>query len=274
MTSTGSPLTVNRPRALGTALRILGSGLLFAVGAVHLDLFLTGYRHIPTIGTLFLLQVIAAFMLALLALALSRRTVALAGAGFALSTLGGYILSLWIGLFGFKEIRTGAGIVAGSLEVAAFAALGGYALFFAPAPTHGPPRLQAVSRRALAPLGALAALAFVIAVANTPGVSSPSGGPTVNSGSATTTSMKISIKNFQFYPPTFSVAPGATIIVTNHDSLAHTLTVLPGSNPLGKFDSGNIAPGRSVTFTAPVKPGSYAFYCAIHNYMIGTLVVK
>jgi len=36
-----------------------------------------------------------------------------AGAGFALSTIGGYILSVWIGLFGFKEVRTTAGIVAG-----------------------------------------------------------------------------------------------------------------------------------------------------------------
>ena len=39
-------------------LRVIGSGLLFATGAVHLDLYLTGYRTIPTIGWLFLLQVI------------------------------------------------------------------------------------------------------------------------------------------------------------------------------------------------------------------------
>ena len=44
------------------ALRLIGSGLLFAAtGAIHLDLYLTGYRTIPTIGWLFLLQVIAAF---------------------------------------------------------------------------------------------------------------------------------------------------------------------------------------------------------------------
>ena len=42
-------------------LRLIGSGLLFATGAIHLDLYLTGYRTIPTIGWLFLLQVIAAF---------------------------------------------------------------------------------------------------------------------------------------------------------------------------------------------------------------------
>jgi predicted lipoprotein with Yx(FWY)xxD motif len=39
--------------------------------------------------------------------------------------LGGYLLSLWIGLFGFTEVRTMAGIVAGVIEVAAFAALAG-----------------------------------------------------------------------------------------------------------------------------------------------------
>ena len=48
---------------------------------------------------------------------------AAAGAGFALATLGGYLLSVWIGLFGFKEVRTTAGIVAGVIEVAAFAVL-------------------------------------------------------------------------------------------------------------------------------------------------------
>ena len=49
-------------RLLG--LRVAGAGLLAAAGAVHLDLYLTGYRSIPTIGWLFLLQVIAGFVLA------------------------------------------------------------------------------------------------------------------------------------------------------------------------------------------------------------------
>jgi predicted lipoprotein with Yx(FWY)xxD motif len=52
---------------------------------------------------------------------------AAAGAVFALATLGGYLLTLWIGLFGFTEVRTTAGIVAGGIEVAAFAALAGLA---------------------------------------------------------------------------------------------------------------------------------------------------
>jgi predicted lipoprotein with Yx(FWY)xxD motif len=108
-------------------LRAAGAGLLAATGAIHLDLYLTGYRSIPVIGWLFLLQVIAAFGIALAVFLSGSRLVAAAGAGFALSTLGGYILSVWIGLFGFKEVRTTPGIVAGVIEVAAFAALAAFA---------------------------------------------------------------------------------------------------------------------------------------------------
>jgi predicted lipoprotein with Yx(FWY)xxD motif len=104
-------------------LRLAGAGLLTATGAIHLDLYLTGYRSIPTIGWLFLLQAITAFGLAMAVLATGSRLIAAAGAGFALATLGGYLLSVWVGLFGFTEIRTTAGIVAGVIEVAAFAAL-------------------------------------------------------------------------------------------------------------------------------------------------------
>jgi len=117
-------------------LRVAGGGLLAVTGAMHLDLYLTGYRSIPVIGWLFLLQVIAAFGLAAAVLVSGSRLAAAAGAGFALSTLGGYLLSVWIGLFGFKEIRTTAGIVAGTVEVAAFATLAVLAL--SPAAQHQP----------------------------------------------------------------------------------------------------------------------------------------
>ena len=121
-------------------LRVSGAGLLIATAAIHLDLYVTGYRTIPTIGWLFLLQVIAAFGLGLAVLAIGGRLVkggqlaAAAGAGFALATLGGYLLSVWIGLFGFKEVRTTAGVVAGLIEVAAFAILAALTLTLAAAP--------------------------------------------------------------------------------------------------------------------------------------------
>jgi len=108
--------------------RIVGAGLLVATGAIHLDLYLTGYRTVPTIGWLFLCQVIAAFAFGVMVLASKSRLLAAAGAGFALSTLGGYLLSLWIGLFGFREVRTAVGVVAGIIEIVAFSALASVAL--------------------------------------------------------------------------------------------------------------------------------------------------
>src|SRR4249920_3419271 len=64
-------------------LRVAGSGLLIATAAIHLDLYLTGYRTIPTIGWLFLLQVLAAFALALAVLVTGSQLAAAAGAGRA-----------------------------------------------------------------------------------------------------------------------------------------------------------------------------------------------
>jgi predicted lipoprotein with Yx(FWY)xxD motif len=164
-------------------LRVAGSGLLIATAAIHLDLYVTGYRTIPTIGWLFLLQVIAAFGLGLAVLVIPGRLVipsrlaAASGALFALATLGGYLLTVSIGLFGFKEVRTTAGIVAGVVEVAAFAVLAALTLSPAPAdtapraPAHGaaagPARLAAqipppVGRAAGVAAGGLAVAALVL----------------------------------------------------------------------------------------------------------------
>ncbi|HEV3069506.1 MAG TPA: hypothetical protein VGY50_16745 [Streptosporangiaceae bacterium] len=104
-------------------LRITGAGLLAATAAIHLDLYLTGFRNIHVIGWLFLLQVIAGFALAAAVLATGNRIAAALGAGFCVAVLGGYVLSIWIGLFGFSEVRTTAGVVAGLIEVAGFAVL-------------------------------------------------------------------------------------------------------------------------------------------------------
>src|SRR5580692_2462123 len=171
-------------------LRVVGSGLLIATAAIHLDLYLTGYRTIPTIGWLFLLQVIAAFGLGLAVLAIPRRLVtpsrlaAAAGAGFALATLGGYLLSVWTGLFGFKEVRTDAGIAAGLVEVAAFVALAALALAPAPAnaaadraaaaPARFPTRIPPAAARAAAmTAGGLAVAALVLFGLVVAGASAP-----------------------------------------------------------------------------------------------------
>ena len=45
-----------RARLLAAGLRLAGGGLLIAVAAIHLDLYVTGYQSIPTIGGLFLFK--------------------------------------------------------------------------------------------------------------------------------------------------------------------------------------------------------------------------
>jgi predicted lipoprotein with Yx(FWY)xxD motif len=104
-------------------LRVAGAVLLAASASVHLALYLTGYESIPTIGWLFLVQFTVGFVLAAGALVTYSRLAAAAGAAFALSTLSAYLWAVRIGLFGFREIRTRAGIAAGLIEVAAFATL-------------------------------------------------------------------------------------------------------------------------------------------------------
>ena len=165
-------------------LRVAGAVLLVVSASIHLDLYLTGYRSIPTIGWLFLVQFLVAFVLAIGALVTHSRLVAVAGAAFALSTLGCYLLAVWIGLFGYKEIRTRAGIAAGLIEVAAFATLALAVAIAdarpAAAPNRPRPRVLAGMRTAVSlvvgAVGAVSVAALVlfgIALASTGGGGEP-----------------------------------------------------------------------------------------------------
>jgi plastocyanin len=81
----------------------------------------------------------------------------------------------------------------------------------------------------------------------------------------------IVIKNFMFSPDSITVSPGAVVTVKNEDSVTHTLTDKTDQNT---FNTGPVAPNQTKTFKAPDKAGSYPFFCTIHQYMTGTLVVR
>jgi len=177
------------------ALRVTGAGLLAASAGIHLDLYLTGYRSVPVIDWLFLLQVIAGFALAAVVLATRSRLAAAVGAAFALSTLGGYLLSVWIGLFGFKEVRTTAGIAAGLIEVAAFAVLALAALTAGPvrgADESASPaaallaRVQAAAPMLIAAVGVVSVLAVVLLGVTVAGAGGPPAGTAGAAGPGTT----------------------------------------------------------------------------------------
>jgi|SRR5580698_4827594 plastocyanin len=101
------------------------------------------------------------------------------------------------------------------------------------------------------------------------GKPSTSGTTGANSGTSGTSGTHVTIQNFMFSPMDLSVAPGATVSVTNKDSATHTLTATGG-----QFNTGNITQNQTKTFTAPTKPGKYNYICNIHQYMMGTITVR
>jgi hypothetical protein len=86
--------------------RLLGVGLTIAMGWIHLQLWVDGFRDVPVIGTLFLLNAIGAVVLSGALLIVPARLLSAAAmvtAVFTAGTLAGLILSLTVGLFGVRE---------------------------------------------------------------------------------------------------------------------------------------------------------------------------
>jgi hypothetical protein len=95
-----------RPVDLGaTAAFAVGGALLIWSAFIHFHLWseTDGYRSIPTIGPLFLLQSITALIIGIGVVAIRRLWAAVIGIGFALTTIAGFLLSVAVGLFGFKD---------------------------------------------------------------------------------------------------------------------------------------------------------------------------
>jgi plastocyanin len=78
----------------------------------------------------------------------------------------------------------------------------------------------------------------------------------------------VSIENFAFNPDTVTITAGTTVTWTNNDTVAHTVTSTDGA-----FDSGNIAPGESFTFTFS-DAGTFDYICSYHPNMQGTVTVQ
>ena len=73
----------------------------------------------------------------------------------------------------------------------------------------------------------------------------------------------------QFAYTSATVAPGATLTVSNLDADDHTVT-----STQGLFDTGAVAAGGAIGFVAPTAPGVYSFVCVIHPSMSGQLTVQ
>ena len=69
-----------------------------------------------------------------------------------------------------------------------------------------------------------------------------------------------------FGPASLTVAVGDTVTWTNDDDSPHTATAA------GQFDSGNLDPGQSFSFTFD-EPGTYSYVCLYHDDMTATITV-
>lgn len=119
--------------------------------------------------------------------------------------------------------------------------------------------------RSLAPPLVVAVVVAAVALLAAPSRPSAtaSGPATVVQGARAT----LRIQNYAYAPPSLTVKAGTMITVTNRDATAHTVT-----GKQGGFDSGSVAPGRSVALTVR-KPGTYTYYCQFHAFMTGTIKV-
>ena len=117
---------------------LLAAIAILVTGAVHLELWLWhGYRGIPTVGTLFLLNAISAAVIAVGLIWRGGRLIELAGLGYAATTLAAFFISVYHGLFGFIDTLHGTPqAVAGFAEAAAIVLLAGGAR--SPAPRRRP----------------------------------------------------------------------------------------------------------------------------------------
>src|SRR4051812_29027814 len=116
----GNPIALARTTTLT---RYLSAVAVLAVGVDHIEQYYVDYyRAVPTIGTLFVLDFIAATVIAVgLLLPLGRLTsrigdrlfplLAFAGIGIAGGTLAGLLASENTGLFGFMEVGYRSAIV-------------------------------------------------------------------------------------------------------------------------------------------------------------------
>jgi hypothetical protein len=107
---------------------VVGALLILWSAYIHFHLWneTDGYRHIATIGPLFLAQSIGGLIVAIVVATVRRVWAAIVGIGFAGSTMVGFLLTVGLskGLFNFKESWAAPfASLALSVEIAAIAVL-------------------------------------------------------------------------------------------------------------------------------------------------------
>jgi hypothetical protein len=81
----------------------IGAGFLVWSGVIHLMLWSDGYKDISVIGPLFLVQGIVSIILGVIIVAFRWLMLLIAGAVAGVATAVGLLLSVYVGLFGYRE---------------------------------------------------------------------------------------------------------------------------------------------------------------------------
>jgi plastocyanin len=77
-----------------------------------------------------------------------------------------------------------------------------------------------------------------------------------------------------YIPAALTVSTGTTVIWENGDNAAHLATSgTPDGGPDGAFDSGMIMAGATFEYEFSDK-GEFAYYCLVHPWMVGTVIVE
>jgi plastocyanin len=77
------------------------------------------------------------------------------------------------------------------------------------------------------------------------------------------------VQSWTYDPQEASAATGTPVVWTNLGAVAHTATSDDGAS----FDSGDLPAGATFTFTPP-GPGTFAYHCTYHPWMVGSLTVN
>ena len=80
----------------------------------------------------------------------------------------------------------------------------------------------------------------------------------------------MTIDNFTFSPAEITVPAGARVVWTNHDDIPHMVT--DADNPK-TIKSPPLDTGDSYSRVF-VKAGTYHYFCSMHPFMRGTVVVR
>ena len=97
--------------------------------------------------------------------------------------------------------------------------------------------------------------------------------PAVGAGSTATVAAvapatTVQIDNFKFAPPDLAVTAGTTVIWKNKDDAPHRVADINGAYASAALDTDS---SFSHTFATP---GVYKYFCSLHPYMKGEIVVK